>query len=628
LDASEEAMSTGNALSTLDLINATDQVDKVMAENYLFGLHRGDGGFAFNDTTPHSDPDSTFFGILGLEALQALYIVDPLLVSMYFLNLQAPSGGFKYVNASGADVQSTFDAVLSMKMLNTLHMINATEVENYVLSLQRFDGSFAFNATLDEGTVDATFFAVVTLKTLGKLGGFNLNNTAAYLVSHYDGATGGFSPVAGGIPTIVATYEVVLSLDVLGHGTDYPYELTRDFLVDSQNTDGGFPWFPAGNSDPWGCHFAVFALAHLPRLANIAATDVTLSKTVAGQGYPFSINVTVENRGNSPETFNVTTFYSPAALSENFERGTFADWSFHYSTNGQQTGSVPAGSWESALVSDSSTLSGSYSAKLFADSDMSTAPWRVDAAVNQTITRGNAQTLRVKLRFDNITDPGPAPGHAFFHISLMNPQNMSESISYGFDNSSSLTPGDVTYDVSPGDLVHFEANVTADYLNKYGKPLPEELLIRFMASADYAESSPGRQTIEVCLDDIVLVAPPKPIEAKDTTLAGGNYTVITFQWDTTAIAKGYYIISAEASPLPYETEFADNTYIDGSVFITIAGDVDADRDVDIFDIVRITTRYQMTYPNPSWDPNADIIENGKIDIFDVVAAAGNYLESW
>ena len=629
LDASEEVMSTGNALSTLDLINATDLVDEVMAENYLFGLQRGDGGFAFNDTTPYSDPDSTFFGILGLEAMNALGIVDPVMVSTYFLTLQEPSGGFKYyLNASDADIQSTFDATLSMQMLNTLHMINATEVANYVLTLQRFDGSFAFNTTQDTGTIDATFFAIMTLKTLGKLGVFNMNNTVAYLVTHWDGATGGFSPTAGGIPTIVATYEAVLPLDVLGRGTGYPYQLTRNFLVDSQNDDGGFPWFPAGNSDPWGCHFAVFALAHLPRIANIAVSKVTLSKTVVGQGYPLSINVTAENQGDSPETFNVTACYHPSALSEGFESGTFADWSFHYSTNGQQSGSVPAGFWESTIVSDPSAISGSYSAKLLADSYVSTTPWRVDAAINQTITRGDAQILRAKLKFDSITDPGSAPGHAFFHISLVNAQNASEAISYGFDNSSSLMPGDITYDVSPGDLVDFEANVTADYFTKHGKALPEELIIRFMASADYAEPAPGRQTVEVRLDNIAFVASPISIETKNVTLAGGNSSVITLQWNTTTIAKGYYTISADVDPLSYETDFIDNTYIDGSIFVTIAGDVDGDRDVDIYDIVRMAGVYGVSLPDPRYDPVSDMDGDSDIDIYDIVIAAGNYGRRW
>lgn len=118
------------------------------------------------------------------------------------------------------------------------------------------------------------------------------------------------------------------------------------------------------------------------------------------------------------------------------------------------------------------------------------------------------------------------------------------------------------------------------------------------------------------------------VERQSVTLTNGTSATITFLWNTVGFTRGNYTISVIADPVSGETYMEDNTLIGSWVMVTILGDVDGDRDVDVFDIVRITMRYQMTYPDPSWDPNADIIENGKIDIFDVVAAAGNYLESW
>ncbi len=43
---------------------------------------------------------------------------------------------------------------------------------------------------------------------------------------------------------------------------------------------------------------------------DVGVIDVTPSKTVIGQGYCTAINVTVENQGIVPETFNVTTYYN------------------------------------------------------------------------------------------------------------------------------------------------------------------------------------------------------------------------------------------------------------------------------------------------------------------------------
>jgi len=47
---------------------------------------------------------------------------------------------------------------------------------------------------------------------------------------------------------------------------------------------------------------------------DVAVVNVTLSKTVVGQGYSTSINVTVENQGAYTETFNVTVCYNETAI--------------------------------------------------------------------------------------------------------------------------------------------------------------------------------------------------------------------------------------------------------------------------------------------------------------------------
>jgi parallel beta-helix repeat protein len=59
-----------------------------------------------------------------------------------------------------------------------------------------------------------------------------------------------------------------------------------------------------------------------------------------------------------------------------------------------------------------------------------------------------------------------------------------------------------------------------------------------------------------------------------------------------------------------------------------AGDVDGDRDVDIFDIVRMAIVYGVEYPDPRYDRLCDVDLDGDINIFDIVAAADHYGESW
>ena len=48
----------------------------------------------------------------------------------------------------------------------------------------------------------------------------------------------------------------------------------------------------------------------------------------------------------------------------------------------------------------------------------------------------------------------------------------------------------------------------------------------------------------------------------------------------------------------------------------------ADGIVDIFDIVRFASIYNLDDPHdPKWNSNADIVEDGIIDFFDIVVVA-------
>jgi len=112
------------------------------------------------------------------------------------------------------------------------------------------------------------------------------------------------------------------------------------------------------------------------------------------------------------------------------------------------------------------------------------------------------------------------------------------------------------------------------------------------------------------------------------TLNAGDNQTLAFTWDTTGFVYSNYTISATADTVPGEIDTTDNTMVDGLVLVTIPGDVDGDRDVDIYDIVHMSGIYGTSKPDPQYDPNCDIDGDGDIDILDIVAAAGNYGESW
>ncbi|MEM2294229.1 MAG: ABC transporter substrate-binding protein [Candidatus Bathyarchaeia archaeon] len=118
------------------------------------------------------------------------------------------------------------------------------------------------------------------------------------------------------------------------------------------------------------------------------------------------------------------------------------------------------------------------------------------------------------------------------------------------------------------------------------------------------------------------------IGSKNVFIESGKTLNVSFTWDTSGFTKGNYTIRAEAEPVPGETDTADNTLMDGWIFISIAGDVNADCKVDLKDIFAIALAYGAYPGHPKWNPNLDINNDKKIDLKDYFAAAKQYGATW
>jgi hypothetical protein len=126
--------------------------------------------------------------------------------------------------------------------------------------------------------------------------------------------------------------------------------------------------------------------------------------------------------------------------------------------------------------------------------------------------------------------------------------------------------------------------------------------------------------------NVTVYANSTSIASQTTSLAARQSRTLTFTWNTASWIKGNYIITAHAVPLAGGTDNA--FYSLQGVFVTIPGDVDADSDVDIFDIVKMARLYGTTMP-PNWPvAPSDIDGDEDVDIFDIVIAAGNYGKHW
>ncbi len=87
-----------------------------------------------------------------------------------------------------------------------------------------------------------------------------------------------------------------------------------------------------------------------------------------------------------------------------------------------------------------------------------------------------------------------------------------------------------------------------------------------------------------------------------------------------------YTLSARADAVAGELEISDNNFVDGEVFVKIAGDANGDGKVDIFDIYAISAHW---YPGPpagilGYNYEIDINDDGAIDIYDLRIANANW----
>ena len=108
------------------------------------------------------------------------------------------------------------------------------------------------------------------------------------------------------------------------------------------------------------------------------------------------------------------------------------------------------------------------------------------------------------------------------------------------------------------------------------------------------------------------------------TLALSTNTILAFSWNTTEVSYGYYILSANASQVPGETDLTDNHFINGIVIVTVPGDIDGDFDVDLDDLYYILIAYGTGIGDPDYNPNADINGDGEINLYDLYYVLWNY----
>jgi hypothetical protein len=322
-------------------------------------------------------------------------------------------------------------------------------------------------------------------------------------------------------PTPLVT--LMFHLDNLGAT---PLDLTNTKLNDS-----------SGNPIPHDTYDGFY----MAQIRDVAVLNVVPSRAWAYPGWPINVTVTVKNKGNISETFNVYAYYDTTVigfktvtvLAPNEVRDVIIEW---------DTTGVPEGNYTLKAVAD-------------------TVPYEYNTADNTFI--------------DGVV-------WIMTHIHDVAVVQVSLSDSWAF----------------PGWLVNI--NVTA------------------LNMGDFTESFDVKAYYNTTLIGTVHVF----------TLAPGSSYVAQFILDTTSLLPCHtQTISGEATIVPYEFNATNNFLVDGGLTIRWLGDFNGDGKVDLRDVYRVQQAFGSYPGHPRWDPVCDINRDGKIDLRDVFAVYRNYGKS-
>jgi len=385
----------------------------------------------------------------------------------------------------------------------------------------------------------------------------------------------------------------------------------------------------------------VFADLILARpLHDVAVTNVKPSKTVVGQGFDLNVTVTAADVGSSPETFNVTARADAVGIND----GLVGYWSFdegsgttaHDSSGNHNDGTIYGANWTDGKFGkalsfdgndDNVTVPGSPSLNNISDAITITAWMKLKQVPTEAYELINAGGYSY-IAYAYVADPAGLR----FNLGICTAPNV------GHDLAQYAIPPYLPYDQWYYVVWMYDSNgYAAIYVD--GNPYVSTtrmsgkiynfgwgLIIndRGLQKGIVDEMRIYNRTLNQ--QEIRTFASSGAIQTQTVSLTSGSSTTITFSSNTAGFAKGNYTISAYATPLPGETDTEDNTLTDGKMTVTIPGDVDGDRDVDLYDVVKICAVYGSKKGETGYQANYDINNDDNINLYDAVIACSHYGE--
>lgn len=114
----------------------------------------------------------------------------------------------------------------------------------------------------------------------------------------------------------------------------------------------------------------------------------------------------------------------------------------------------------------------------------------------------------------------------------------------------------------------------------------------------------------------------------NASLQIGDSEILNFTWNTGSFPIGKYALKARLGLPTDEVNVSNATYEGNMVAVTIPGDVDGNGDVNILDMIRITSLYGEKRGTPLYLANCDLDNNGEITFADYLVLIINYGERY
>ena len=377
-----------------------------------------------------------------------------------------------------------------------------------------------------------------------------------------------------------------------------------------------------------------------PRVCDVTVTDVTASKSVVVQNSTIPINVTVENKGNFTETFDVTLYANTTFIGNmtvtNLQPLTTTILTFGWNTTGFAKGNYRISATAVLPLDnnpDDNTYTNGWVAVILKDDVAVTNVIPSNGRVVQNSTIPINVTVENKGNFTETFDVTLYANTTFIrNMTVTDLQPLTTTIlTFGW-NTTGFAKGNyrisatavLPVDNDQSDNIYMDCWVAV--ILKYdvivtGVTVGDSLYGEIEVHSGWNVSinvTVRNEGISVEAFNVTVYYDDEIIETQKVNLSSGADRILTFIWDTTGVSLGNYTISANASIVPGETYTTDNTYTDGWVKVRPLGDVNDDGKVSVADMVEVDIALGTQSGDPDHNPYADVNGDGNISVADMV----------